>query len=62
MKRIILAAALALVSLPALAQSGSPWASSCPPGFKFAAGACVRECPAGYEDRGSFCVFRNQHY
>lgn len=62
MKRIILAAVLALVSLPALAQTNPPFASYCPPGYKFAAGACVQECPAGYEDRGRVCVFRNQHY
>jgi hypothetical protein len=24
-----------------------------------AAGACVRSCPAGYEDRGRECVFRS---
>lgn len=46
----------------ALAQwrEGNPeeFASSCRPPLKFAAGACVTSCPAGYEDRGRVCVFR----
>jgi hypothetical protein len=43
---------------PALSSPGylaSPWASSCPAPYKDANGACVRECPGGFEDRGSFC-------
>ncbi|ACA16503.1 hypothetical protein M446_2039 [Methylobacterium sp. 4-46] len=39
---------------PAAAQ-----ASSCPPGYKVAAGACVRSCPGGFEDTGRACVFRS---
>ncbi|KMO40473.1 hypothetical protein VQ02_07495 [Methylobacterium variabile] len=31
----------------------------CRPPLKFAAGACVASCPAGYEDTGRTCVFRN---
>ncbi|KMO17462.1 hypothetical protein [Methylobacterium indicum] len=31
----------------------------CRPPLKFAAGACVARCPAGYEDRGQTCVFRS---
>ena len=31
----------------------------CRPPLKFAAGACVAACPAGYEDTGRTCVFRN---
>ena len=27
---------------------------------KFAAGACVLECPAGYEDQGRVCTFQRQ--
>ena len=34
--------------------------ASCPPGMKHAAGACVRTCPGGFEDRGDTCVYRNQ--
>jgi hypothetical protein len=43
---------------PALSSPGytaSPWGSSCPAPHKEAHGACVRECPGGFEDRGSFC-------
>ncbi|WP_342108530.1 hypothetical protein [Methylobacterium sp. SI9] len=48
--------ALALLGVaPAEAQ----YAGSCPPPKKFAAGACVTVCPAGYEDQGRVCVYRN---
>ena len=56
----VLSASLFLGGLQAQAQQY--WASSCPPGLKDAAGACVRECPAGYEDRGRTCVYRNQSH
>jgi hypothetical protein len=29
----------------------------CPPGLKYAAGACVASCPSGYADQGRVCVF-----
>lgn len=33
--------------------------SMCKPPLKFAAGACVRRCPAGYRDTGrGYCSFR----
>lgn len=32
---------------------------ACRPPLKFAAGACVRRCPAGYRDTGRTCRFRN---
>jgi hypothetical protein len=32
----------------------------CPPALKFAAGACLPYCPAGFEDNGSYCRLRNQ--
>ncbi|MGH1587462.1 hypothetical protein ACRBEV_02750 [Methylobacterium phyllosphaerae] len=51
-------ACLALALLepgPAQAQ----YAAACPPPRKLAAGACVAACPAGYEDRGRDCVYRN---
>lgn len=32
---------------------------ACRPPLKFAAGACVRQCPAGYRDTGRTCRFRN---
>ncbi len=28
---------------------------ACPPPLKFAAGACVRRCPAGYRNNGGYC-------
>ena len=33
---------------------------ACPPPLKYAAGACVRFCPAGFEDFGGYCRFRHQ--
>jgi hypothetical protein len=50
---LLVAAAICSASTAALAQQG------CRPPLKFAAGACVAACPAGYEDRGSTCVFRS---
>lgn len=32
----------------------------CPPPLKFAAGACVPVCPAGFEDLGGYCRLRHQ--
>lgn len=32
---------------------------ACPPPLKYAAGACVRRCPAGYEAIGRYCRFRS---
>jgi hypothetical protein len=32
---------------------------ACRPPLKFAAGACVRSCPAGYRDNGSTCGFKS---
>jgi hypothetical protein len=32
-------------------------AGSCPAPYKEAFGACVRQCPGGFEDRGSVCNF-----
>lgn len=34
-------------------------ARACPPPLKFAAGACVRQCPAGYRDTGRTCRFKS---
>ncbi|WP_019906739.1 hypothetical protein [Methylobacterium sp. 77] len=33
--------------------------SMCKQPLKFAAGACVRRCPAGYRDTGRYCRFKN---
>ncbi|KAB1069347.1 hypothetical protein F6X51_25495 [Methylobacterium planeticum] len=43
----------------AASAQASVWATSCPPPLKLAAGACVRSCPAGYDDRGRECAFRS---
>jgi hypothetical protein len=51
----VLAATALLGAAPAQAQ----YASACPPPRKVAAGACVAACPAGYEDQGRVCVYRN---
>lgn len=44
------------------AQSASQeerFSSMCEPPLKLAAGACVRECPAGYRDSGlGYCSFQ----
>jgi len=36
-------------------------AAQCPPGLKYAPGACVRICPGGYWDLGRACSLPNQH-
>lgn len=51
------------LSVPAQAQSPSKdflfqeqrFKRACRPPLKYAAGACVRRCPAGYEDMGRTC-------
>ncbi len=65
---ILCSAGLSLSAiLPATAQSPSKFyqfqeqrfRNFCPPRLKYAAGACVRRCPAGYEDNGWVCRFRS---
>ena len=34
----------------------------CRPPLKFAAGACVRRCPAGFRDNGGYCRQLNQRF
>lgn len=53
--------------LPAAAQSPAKdflfqeqrFSRACRPPLKYAAGACVRRCPAGYEDMGRTCRQRS---
>lgn len=53
--------------VPASAQSPSKsylfqeqrFRNACRPPLKFAAGACVRRCPAGYQDFGGYCRLRS---
>ncbi len=33
----------------------------CRPPLKYAAGACVRRCPAGFRDTGRVCRFRTMN-
>ena len=51
--------ALAVLALLAAAPAQAQYATACPAPKKFAAGACVATCPAGYEDQGRVCVYRN---
>ncbi|MWV23362.1 hypothetical protein FVE89_15465 [Methylobacterium sp. 2A] len=48
-----------ILALLAIAPARAQYTASCPPPKKFAAGACVTACPAGYEDQGRVCVYRN---
>lgn len=65
-----LAAALVLSVAPARAQSPAKsfvyeqrqLGNVCRPPRKFAAGACVRRCPAGYQDEGRTCRLRSQRF
>ena len=61
--RAVVAAAISFAAVaPALAQQapGSRgYVGSCRPPLKFAAGACVARCPAGFEDSGSSCTYRS---
>jgi hypothetical protein len=50
---------LAVTALLGAAPAQAQYASACPPPRKVAAGACVAACPAGYEDQGRVCVYRN---
>ena len=60
MKHILFAAAFTLVVLSALAQAQQTYVGNCPRGLKWAAGACVAQCPGGYEDQGRFCLKRSE--
>ncbi|GAB6841262.1 hypothetical protein HNR00_000501 [Methylorubrum rhodinum] len=71
--RRCLAALLFLVVAAPVAVPSAAWAgpaqdytfgeqrfrNACPPPLKYAAGACVRRCPAGYEAIGRYCRFRS---
>lgn len=65
---LLFAVALSVsAAVPAAAQSPAKdflfqeqrFSRACPPPLKYAAGACVRRCPAGYEDNGRTCRFRS---
>ncbi len=68
--RLTLTAALLVVgsAFPSAAQSPAQsfvygqkqFRNACRPPLKYAAGACVRRCPAGYRDEGRTCRLSNQ--
>ena len=41
---------------------GRQLGTACRPPLKFAAGACVRRCPAGFEDNGRTCRHRTMRW
>lgn len=61
---------LAVPAVPAVAQSPAQsyvyqqkrFQNACRPPLKFAAGACVRRCPAGYQNNRGYCRLRNQGF
>jgi hypothetical protein len=68
MPRCLAALLFLAVAVPVTAQAGPAqdytfgeqrFRNACPPPLKYAAGACVRRCPAGYEAIGRFCRFRS---
>lgn len=60
----------AIAAVPAFAQSPAQsfvygqkqFRNACRPPLKYVAGACVRRCPAGYQDMGRTCRLRNQGF
>ncbi len=64
----LVAAALSILPEPATAQSPAQsfayrqqrFRNACRPPLKFAAGACVRHCPAGYRNDGGYCRLLSQ--
>lgn len=62
--------AVAIPPLPALAQSPAQsfvyrqkrFRHACRPPLKFAAGTCVRHCPAGYRNTGGYCRLQSQGF
>lgn len=69
MSRIALLAIALVTASPVFANpenSANPdertemqFAAACRPGLKYADGACVRACPAGHDDHGRWCEYRN---
>ncbi len=60
---------LALAALPFATAEAAPRdrgdarfkTTYCRPPLKYAAGACVSRCPAGFADRGRVCRFRTMN-
>ncbi|MCJ2140291.1 hypothetical protein [Methylobacterium sp. E-066] len=66
----LLLVAIVVTPLPAAAQSPAQsfvygekrFRNACRPPLKYAAGACVRRCPAGYRNTGGYCRFQSQRF
>ncbi|QEE38358.1 MULTISPECIES: hypothetical protein [unclassified Methylobacterium] len=66
----LLLLAVVLAPLPVAAQSPAQsfvygekrFRHACRPPLKYAAGACVRRCPAGYQTMGGYCRYRSQRF
>lgn len=59
----VLPAAPASAESPAKAyQYGRQLGAACRPPLKFAAGACVRRCPTGFQDNGRTCRRRTMRW
>jgi hypothetical protein len=66
----VLTLGVAVPLSPALAQSPAQsfvygqkrFRHFCRPPLKYAAGACVRRCPAGYRTMGGYCRLQNQGF
>jgi hypothetical protein len=65
---LLLAGAFA-ITVPALAGPAQSYLfgeqrfrNACRPPLKYAAGACVRRCPAGYQSFRGYCRFRNMRW
>ena len=62
--------AVTLPALPAAAQGPAQsfvygqkrFRHACRPPLKYAAGTCVRRCPAGYRNTGGYCRLQNQGF
>lgn len=67
---LLAAVGLALAGpVPAAAESpakayqyGGQLRNACRPPLKYAAGACVRRCPAGFQDNGRTCRYRTMRW
>lgn len=57
---LVFAAAGSQASAQSRDGNQEQFAFHCRSPLKFAAGACVPVCPAGFEDRGRVCVFPSQ--
>lgn len=71
MRRCLAALLFLAAAVPFAAQAGPAqdytfgeqrFRNACPQPLKYAAGACVRRCPAGYQAIGRYCRFRSMRW